>query len=528
MRNFQLPGRSAVLATNGMVATSHPLAAGEALQVLKDGGNAVDAAIAGAVLLGVCEPQMTGLGGDCFALIKLAGGNDVVALNGSGRAPAGLDANVLRAEGLSKIEAGHHASITVPGAVDALCRLSERYGKLGLDRSLSPAIRYYAEGVPIAARVGSDIAPKGGEMNAAARRHYLNGENAYRTGDVFALPAQAELLRRIAAEGPSAFYDGEAAEDMLSTLKALGGSHTAEDFAATEASWDIPLYGGYRRHELIEHPPNGQGATALLIAAILNEFDLTAMDPVGAERHHLQAEATKLAYDARNRFIADPDHVARLEHMLAPETARNLAALIDPKRAMAAPAPLTEDIHKDTVLITVVDRDGMAVSLIYSIFSTFGSGVASDKFGILFQNRGCGFNLLPRHVNEAGGGKRPMHTIIPAMRATGGRVDMCFGVMGGQYQAAGHAYLLSNIVDFQLDAQEAVDMPRTFADPISGMLQVEDGLDKNACAGLMELGHKLVRPDTPIGGAQVIMMDAQNGILVGASDPRKDGIALGY
>ncbi len=528
MRNFQLPGRSAVLATNGMVATSHPLAASEALQVLKDGGNAVDAVIAGAVLLGVCEPQMTGLGGDCFALVKPAGSEEVVALNGSGRAPSGLDADAVRADGVTVIEAGHPASITIPGAVDALCRLSERYGKLGLERSLAPAIRYFEEGVPIAARVALDIGPMGGAMNTAAQKHFLRNGAACREGDVLALPGQAEVLRRIVREGRDAFYTGEIADDMLTALKAIGGAHTAEDFATTEASWGTPLRGGYRKHELVEHPPNGQGATAILLAAILAEFDIASMEPNGAERLHFEAEATRLAYDARNRFIADENHVTRLDHMLAPETAQRLAALIDPKTAMTAPAPLTEDVHRDTILITAVDRDGMAVSLIYSIFSNFGSGIATDRFGILFQNRGCGFNLTAGHPNEAGGGKRPMHTIIPAMRATDGKIDMAFGVMGGQYQACGHAHVLANMADFGMDPQEAVDAPRAFADPKTGLLMVEDGVSETTCADLAAKGHKLSHAEGPIGGAQVILMDASRGILVGASDPRKDGMAVGY
>ena len=528
MRNFHLPGRSTVMATNGMVATSHPLAASEALQVLKDGGNAVDAVIAGAVLLGVCEPQMTGLGGDCFVLIKPAGSEDVVALNGSGRSPSALDPEALRADGVTVIEAGQPASITIPGAVDALCRLSERHGRLGLERSLAPSIRYFEEGVPIASRVAFDIGPMGGAMNAAAQRHYLKKGASYCEGDVLALPGQAEVLRRIVREGRDAFYTGEIAEDMLAALKAIGGTHTAEDFAATEATWDTPLRGGYRRHELVEHPPNGQGATAILLAAILAQFDIASMEPNGAERLHLEAEATKLAYDARNRFIADPDHVIRLDHMLAPDTATRLAALIDPKKAMAAPAPLTEEVHRDTILITAVDRDGMAVSLIYSIFSTFGSGIATDRFGILFQNRGCGFNLTPGHPNEAGGGKRPMHTIIPAMRATGGEIDMAFGVMGGQYQACGHAHVLSNMADFGMDPQEAVDAPRAFADLKTGLLQVEEGVSEATCAALAAKGHKLNRAEGPIGGAQAILMDKERGILVGASDPRKDGMAVGY
>ena len=528
MRNFHFPGRSPVYATNGMVATSHPLAASEALAVLKSGGNAADAAIAGAVLLGVCEPQMTGIGGDCFALVKPASNAEVVALNGSGHAPKAADPQSLRDAGIQKIEANHPAAITVPGAVDAFCQLSERFGKLGLDAVLAPAIKYFEQGVPIAPRVASDIAPATASLSPSAALHYSVDGKAYGVGELLRLPGQAEVLRRIAKDGRAAFYEGEVAEDMLATLEAIGGVHTDEDFANTNSIWGKPVSGTYRTRQLLEHPPNGQGAIAILLAGILNQFDIAALDPNGAERLHLEAEATKLAYDARNRFLADPAHMDRLDHLLAPETAETLAGLIDPKRAMAAPAALTEDVHRDTVLITVVDKDGMAVSLIYSIFATFGSGHASERFGILLHNRGAGFNLTVGHPNEYGAGKRPMHTIIPAMTSTNGNVDMAFGVMGGQYQAAGHGHLMSNLLDFGMDPQQAIDAPRIFADPQSGKLHIEDTISKETCARLSDMGHDLLRPDTAIGGAQAIAIDHARGVLTGASDPRKDGLAIGY
>ena len=528
MRDFHLPGRSPVFATNGMVATSHPLAAAEGVQALRDGGNAVDAAITGAILLGLCEPQMTGIGGDMFALIKPAGSDEVVALNASGRAPAALDPEALRAEGLTTIAPGHPASVTVPGAIDGFCKLSERFGKLGLERCLEPSVRYFKSGVPIAPRVASDIAVTPGIFNEAAHRHYTKGGRAYGTGEVFALPAQVALLQRIAREGRDAFYTGEAVDDMLEALHAAGGVHTADDFAATEATWGTPLTGTYRGRDILEHPPNGQGAIALLIAGILAEFDMAAFDPNGVERLHLEAEATKLAYDARNRFLADPDHMTALDRLTAPETAIRLAGLIDPSRAIAKVAPLTEAVHRDTILITAVDRDGMAVSLIYSIFATFGTGLSSDRFGILLHNRGSGFNLTPGHPNEAGPNKRPLHTIIPGMSGRGGTIDMAFGVMGGQYQACGHAHLISNMVDFGMDPQQAIDAPRAFADPISGKLQIERGVSDAVRAALADMGHPVTDPATPIGGAQAILMDHDRGVLIGGSDPRKDGCAIGY
>lgn len=527
MRDFQLPGRSPVFAMNGLCATSHPLAAETAVRLLQAGGNAADAAIGAAVLLGLCEPQMTGIGGDCFVLLKPAGSEEIIALNGSGRAPAALSGADLRARGHDRMPVfGDPAAVTVPGAVDAFCRLAEDHGRLGIDRVLAPAIHYAEAGVPVAPRVQSDWAQYHGNLGPTARRYYLMDDAAPRIGQVFRHPKQAEVLRRIAAEGRKGFYEGEVAEDMVASLRALGGVHTLEDFANTRADYTTPISGTYKGVELVEHPPNGQGATAILLNNIVAEFDLPAMEPFGTLRAHIEAEATKLAYDARDRFLSDMDHMTRLEHMLDPATARKLAALIDPTRAMPGARPLTEAVHKETIYLTVVDRDRMAVSLIYSIFKDFGSGIASDRFGVLFQNRGAGFTLEAGHPNEANGGKRPMHTIIPAMLKRDGRVVMPFGVMGGQYQSTGHARMVTNLVDFGLDPQDAIDAPRSFSE--AGTLKVERGYPDRVRAELAALGHEVAIPDSPIGGAQAIRIHHDEGVLEGASDPRKDGCALGY
>lgn len=527
MRDFHLPGRSAVFASNAMCATSHPLAAKVALDILRDGGNALDAAIAGAVLLGLCEPQMTGIGGDCFALIKPAGSEDILGLNGSGKAPAALDPAALRAAGHTTMPPAAAASVTVPGAVDAFCHMSERWGRAGLDAILAPAIHYAEQGIPVAPRVAFDWATDSARLNGTARDHYLIAGKPPVAGAMFRAPRQAEVLRKIAREGRDGFYTGAVAEDMVASLRAAGGTHTRDDFAATACMDATPIRGDYKGSELVELPPNSHGATAILMANILARFDLPALDPFGAARAHLEAEAAKLAYDARNRFVADPDHTTRLDHMLRPETADALAALIDPKRAMADPAALSEQVHRETVYITVVDADRMAVSLIYSIFDGFGSGIASDRYGILFHNRGAGFNLTPGHPNEAGGGKRPMHTIIPAMLRRNDRLVMPFGVMGGPYQANGHARVLTNLVDYGLHPQANLDAPRSFHDPRYG-LQVERGYSDAVRAELSAMGHEVIVPDTPIGGAQAIWIDPETGVLQGASDPRKDGCALGY
>ncbi len=524
MRDFHLPGRSPVLVSNGVCATSHPLAAQAAIEILKAGGNAMDAAISGAIMLGICEPSMTGIGGDCFCLWSRPGA-PIKALNGSGRAPSGASSEALRAQGLSKMPLyGAPASVTIPGAMDAFCTLAAQEGKLGLDRILAPAIHYAEEGVPVAARVAFDWQNSGNPL-AHAGKHYLKDGKPYHYGETFRAPGQAEILRRVAKQGRSAFYEGEVAEDMVNTLRALGGVHSLEDFAEVACTPAIPIAGSYKDIDLVEHPPNGQGATAILMLNILARFDIAGMEPFGTMRAHIEAEAAKLAYDARDRFIADADHTTRLKHMLSEETADKLAALIDPKRAMDLARPISEAVHKDTIYITVVDRDGMAVSLIYSIFHGFGSGIASEKFGVLFQNRGAGFSLEAGHPNELAPGKRPMHTIIPGMLEKGGKVIMPFGVMGGAYQPNGHARFVTNTVDFGMDPQEAIDAPRSFSD--TGVMQVERGYSDKVRAELAELGHKVEIPNVAIGGAQAIRIH-DSGVLEAGSDPRKDGCAIGY
>ena len=526
MRDFHRPGRSEVLATGGMVATSHPIAAQAGARILQAGGNAADAAIAMAATLHVCEPHMCGLGGDCFVLVKPAGTETVHALNGSGRAPARASADALRAAGHATIPLDDPASVTVPGAVDALCRLSADHGRLELAQVLAPAIGHADSGVPVAPRVAHDWAGEVGKLKGAARDFYLMQGAAPTQGTLFRAPGQAEVLRRIAAKGRAGFYEGEVAEDMVASLRALGGVHTAEDFADTACSWGAPISASYRGAELLEHPPNGQGATVALILNILSQFDMGSLAPDSPERVHLLAEATKLGYEARDRFISDPESCTRLDHMLSMDTAKQLAALIDPVKALPEPlSQATAAIHRDTVLMVAVDRDGMAVTLIHSIFHSFGSGLASDRFGLLFQNRGAGFNLIAGHPNELTPRRRPMHTIIPAMIREDGRVTLAFGVMGGQYQSTGHAQVLGNLRDHGMGLQAALDAPRSFA--VDGKLELEHGFDQGLFDAMAKRGHAAVWRPEPLGGAQAIGIDHARGVLVGASDPRKDGCAIG-
>ena len=526
MRDFHNPGRSEVFAANGMCASSHPFASMTAIEILKAGGNAVDAAISGALILGICEPHMTGIGGDCFVLVKPASQDHIVALNGSGRSPKALDPNNLRDAHDGVMPEKHPDAITLPGAVDAFCKLSEDYGRLDLAEVLKPAIDAAENGVPVAPRVAFDWATSNTKFRGGASAIFLKDGKPLATGDTFRAPGQAEVLRKIAAKGREGFYSGEVAEDMVASLQAAGGTHELADFAATRSTYGDAVSGEYKGVELLEHPPNGQGATAILLNNILAEFDLASMEPFGAMRAHIEAEAAKLAMDARNRFIADPDFVTRLEYMLDPATGKKLAGLIELDRAMPDAQKASEAVHKETVYITVIDRDLMAVSLIYSIYDDFGSGFASDKFGILFHNRGAGFNLIPGHPNEAGGSKRPMHTIIPAMVAKNGRLNLSYGVMGGAYQPTGHSRVLTNILDFGLGLQTSLDAPRCFA--TDGILKMERGYSEQVCRELSDLGHKIEIPEKPLGGAQAIRIDYEKGVLEGASDPRKDGCALGY
>ena len=526
MQDFQRPGRSELYATGGAVATSHPLAAQAAVAMLESGGNAVDAAIAGAVLLGACEPQMTGLGGDMFALVKPAGTEQVVGLNASGCAPRGFDAEALRGAGHAAVPPFSAHAVTVPGAVAGFEMLAGDYGLKGLDACLAPAIRHFDTGVPVAPRVAADWARHSSVMQGHGITHYLANGRAPGLGELFSSPGQAEVLRRIAAEGAPAFYTGQVAEDMVAALREAGGAHTLDDFAAAQAEYVSPISTPYRGAEVVELPPNTHGAAALLMLRMLERFGAGALDPLGAERAHLEMEIAKLGYAARDEAIADPAAMTmRVEDFVSEETAARLAARIDMNRAGPVPeAPLGAP-HRDTVYITVVDRDRMAVSLIYSIFHAFGSGLASPRYGILFNNRGAGFTLSRGHPNEAAPGKRPLHTIIPGMIREGGRVTVPFGVMGGPYQPAGHVRLVGNLVDHAMGVQAAIDAPRCFLE--DGAINLEHGFAPEVAAALEAKGHRVVRPELGIGGAQAIRIDHERGVLLAGSDPRKDGIALG-
>jgi gamma-glutamyltranspeptidase/glutathione hydrolase len=525
-RDFQLPGRSQVIACEGMAATSHPLASLAAIEVLRAGGNAADAAVAAVAVLCVVEPHMTGIGGDCFCMIARPGA-PVWGYNGSGRAGRRASIEKLLAQGHRSIALDSIHAVTVPGAVDAWAAILSAHGRHGLERALAPAIRYASEGFPVAARIAWDWSQLVAKLRAdpGAARHYLRSGLAPVEGDVMKLPALAETLGAVAAKGRDAFYEGPIAQDMAATLSRLGSFLTVEDFSEHRGEVVAPIMSNYRGIDVLELPPNTQGLTALVLLNILERFDLAGLDPLGADRFHLAVEAARLAYAVRDAHIAEPAAMRiAVEKLLAKDFAAGLAARIDGARRSRLPsASLTAS---DTVYLAVVDRDRMAVSLINTLFSSFGAGICTERTGIMLTNRGACFRLDPDHPNVFGPRKRPLHTIIPALALRDERCDMAFGVMGAHYQPMGHAQVVTNMVDYGMDVQAAIDAPRAFF--VDGQTIVEHGLPRSTIDGLTTRGHEVVLAPSPWGGGQAIRIDWQRGVLIGGSDPRKDGCAIGY
>ncbi|MCO5130738.1 MAG: gamma-glutamyltransferase [Xanthobacteraceae bacterium] len=528
MRNFQLAGRSTVHALNGMAATSHPQATLAAIEVLKAGGTAADAAVAACALLGVIEPQSTGIGGDCFALYMRQGRGDVISYNGSGRAPEAAEAAWYLERRITAIPLTSVHAVTVPGAVDAWARILRDHGRLSLDRLLQPAIEAAEHGYVVAPRVAFDWRNNVEKLRkgANAPRYLLRDNAPPAAGDVIRQPELARTLRIIASEGPDGFYKGAVAEDMVDTLRGLGGLHTLDDFAAHTTETSTPIGTAYKGYEVWQCPPNGPGLTMLVMLNVLSHFDLTPLAPLGVERLHLEAEAARAAYMMRETHIADPAHVdVDVARILAKEFAAGFAAKIRMDGMLDIPDVWPRP-NPSTIYVTVVDKDRNACSFINSIAHPFGSGIVSNKTGVLMQNRGVGFRVEPGHPNCIAPRKRPLHTIIPCMVTKGGRAAMPFGVMGGQYQPVGQCHVLTNMLDFGMDVQEAIDLPRAFH--YDGLYQLEDGIPESTAEALRAIGHRVSRAKLPWGGGQAIWIDWDKGTLTGGSDPRKDGCALGY
>lgn len=528
MRSFHFPGRSPVYGRRAMCATSHPAASLAAMDVIKAGGNAVDAAIAAAGVLAVVEQPMTGIGGDCFALIAKPGRRKLIALNASGRAPAAATPAFFAGKGVKRFETTSVHSVTVPGAIDGWCRLLEDYGSMPLEALLAPAIAHADKGFVVAPRVAADWAiGKRKLTGAGAKLHLLKDGRAPTAGEIMRFPALAKTLKKIAKEGRAGFYEGDVARDMVRELNALGGCHTLQDFAAQRSSYVEPIAVDYRGVDLCELPPSNQGIVALIMLRMLARLGKPPSNPFSAERYHLLMEVARQAFALRDAFVADPDMAGvPVEHMLGDALIDTLAKRIDRRKHRPELGPIPRPTGSDTVYFSIVDEKGMAVSFINSLYGDFGTGIVTTKTGIVMHNRGEGFVLDPAHPNCVAPGKRPMHTLVPAMAMKDGKPLMAFGVMGAHFQPMGHVYVMSNMFDYGMDPQEALDAPRVFFE--GDALHAEESVPAETVAGLERMGHRVVRREMPWGGGQIVMFDHARGTLIGASDGRKDGMALGY
>ncbi len=532
--------RSPVIGRGGMVAASQPLAVTAGLQILMQGGNAADAAIATAAALNVTEPASTGLGGDCFALYYEAGSRQVYALNGSGRAPAALTLERLRREGLDGgLPTYHPYTVTVPGACAGWCDLISRFGTLSLAAILAPAIELAEAGFPVAPLTAAywergvqlqlSQAPGGVELTIAGR--------APHPGEIFRNPGLGRTLRRIADGGAEAFYQGEIAAAIARQVQTAGGCLEEADLAAHTSTWEMPISVDYRGWRVWECPPNGQGLAALLALNILEGFDLGAQSPLSAERYHLMIEAMHLGFADAGWYVADPVFSpAPIAELLSKNYAAERRKLIDPCRASLELKHGTPLSSSDTVYFSVVDGSGNACSFINSNYMGFGTGIVPPGWGFAIQNRGHNFSLQPGHPNVLAPGKRPYHTIIPAMvtDSLSGDLIAAYGVMGGFMQPQGHVQVLVGLVDDGLDPQAALDRLRFCIQdgPGGGQIALEEGLPASLYMELEAMGHPVNAVSglrrSSFGRGQVILREAQTGVLWAGSDPRADGCAMGY
>jgi gamma-glutamyltranspeptidase / glutathione hydrolase len=528
--------RSPVLARHGMIATSQPLASAAGLGVLRAGGNAVDAAVTAAAVLSVVEPTMTGIGGDLFALVFDARRGELRGLNSSGR--SGAAARPEAFAGLAGMPSRGALSVTVPGVVQGWADLLREHGTMSIERALAPAIAYAGDGFPVAEIVArqwqavEDVLAR----DEDAARVFLPGGRPPRTGDLFVNPGLGRTLQAIASDGADAFYRGPLARVFASHLRARGGLLEEADFASHRADWVDPIRTSFRGVDVCELPPNTQGFVALEMLNILEPWDLRSLGHNSAEYLHLLIEAKRLAFADRDALLADPRHVpaALLNELVSKSYAAVRRHAIDGGRAALEVGPGTGAARRDgppvgsgdTVCLTVVDEDGNAVSLIQSLFESFGSAVVAGDTGVVFQNRGSLFSLDPAHPNCVAPAKRPFHTLVPAMALRDGRPWLSFGVMGGDMQPQGHVQVILNLLEFRMSIQDAGDAAR-FRHSAAGVA-LETGISRETRDALRAKGHVLV--DTPgvFGGFQGVLIDHDSGVRAGGSDLRKDGLAIGF
>ena len=533
--------RVPVVAKRGMVATSEPLAAQVGVETLRRGGHAVDAAIATNAMLGLVEPMSCGLGGDLFAIVWDASTQELLGLNGSGRAPAAMTREAFSSRGLGRVPERGPLSWTVPGCVDGWFALHERFGRLPLDELLEPAISLATDGFPVAPVISRMWTAAGDLLtrDPGASQTFLFGGRPPTTGDHVRNPELAASLRMICAEGRNAFYEGLIAERIVACARATGGLLGPGDLACHTSTWVDPISVDYRGYTVWELPPNTQGVAALQMLRLLEGFDLGRMERTSAEHLHLLIEAKKLAYEDRARYYADPAFAdVPIDALISPAYADRRRRLISSTARQCIPVEDPRLSAGDTVYLTVVDEARNAVSFIQSIYQSFGSGVVPPETGFAMQNRGSLFHLAPDHPNALEPGKRPFHTIIPAFVTRAGEPVFCFGVMGGDMQPQGHVQILVNRIDFGMDVQAAGDAPRVrhvgsstpTGEPMDdgGTVWLEPGFPEETIDGLRAKGHRVEIRSSGFGGYQGIWIDSKAKTLRGGSEPRKDGCAIGY
>ena len=534
--------RSEVIATHGMAATSQPLATQIALDILKKGGSAVDAAIAANAALGLMEPTGCGIGGDLFAIVWNADKGELTGLNASGRSPQSLTLQHFRDIGMETIPYLGPLAVSVPGAVDGWFELHGRYGRLPMAELLQPAIDYAEEGFPVTEFIADlwQENTSNREQFPGVKEIYMPGGKAPQTGDVFRNPNLANTYRMIAAGGRDAFYKGDIAKKIDAYMAEQGGFLSYDDLANHKSEWVTPMSTNYRGYDVYELPPNGQGIVALQMLNILEGYDIRSMGFGTAQYLHTLIEAKKVAYEDRAKFYADPDfYDAPIDMLLSKEYAAKRRALIsDRKAAMTYPAGDAILEKGDTIYLTVADADGNMVSLIQSNYGDLGSGMTPEELGFQLQNRGQLFSLQEGHANVYEPGKRPFHTIIPAFVMKDGKPWISFGVMGGSIQPQAHAQIIVNLVDFDMNLQEAGDAARMrhggSSQPTDekmtdgGRVYLESGISAEVRAELKKMGHNIADRRISMGGYQAILRDQTTGVYFGASESRKDGQAAGY
>ena len=524
--------RSTVHATNGMVATSQPLAAMAGLQILMKGGNAVDASVAAAAVLNVVEPESTGIGGDMFALIRNAKDGVVHALNGSGRAPAAASPDDLLSQGFQQIPDSGVYSVSVPGTVHGWETILNAHGTMTLADVLAPAIKYAEEGFPVTDIISYQWASQAQKLaQYPSGQEMLKNGRAPRPGEIMKLPTLARTLRLVAEGGAEAFYTGEVAAKIASFIQENGGWLSVDDLESHTSDWDEPIKTDYRGVTCWECPPNGQGVVALEALNIVEGFDIASMGPQSSDAYHHLIEATRLSFSDAYQYVADPRKASvPTSDLISKNYADGRRSLIDPTKAMKT-VPYGKPFGgSDTVYISCVDGAGNACSFINSVFNNFGSGLVAPDTGVVLQNRGALFSLDKSHPNILEPGKRPFHTIIPAMATIGEELYLCYGVMGGFMQPQGHLQVISNMVDFDMDPQESLNALRFMV--MGDAVVLEEGLSPTVINDLQNRGHDIRFADgytrVGMGGGQVIMRDPHSGVLSGGSEPRKDGCAIGW